>query len=136
MCIRDSLKTGDIEGHIFTMSSGKVHLKPHPTRQPNDICKEVSEPYTRYDSKNYQTTAPILYIQGEVDPATSLSSARYHFQNQAQTPVKKMIVVKEGGHSPFFDEAMAPCRQEILSRVFQRRLNFTDIVDSSGKCQL
>jgi len=48
-----------------------------------DICTGFT--YLPYDSAKLNITSPIFYFQGPDDPATPLTSARYHFENQIHT---------------------------------------------------
>jgi pimeloyl-ACP methyl ester carboxylesterase len=40
----------------------------------------------RFDAANWPVNVPLVYFQGEHDPATPLSQARYHFETQRQSP--------------------------------------------------
>ncbi|MEZ0391731.1 MAG: alpha/beta fold hydrolase [Pseudobdellovibrionaceae bacterium] len=50
-----------------------------------------------YDSKNYQISAPVIYLQGENDPATPTWQAQYHASNQKNMN-RRLLIVPNGGH--------------------------------------
>lgn len=62
----------------------------------DQLCKDI--PFDRaFDSKDYQFKAPVIYVSGDLDPATPASHALYHFEHH-QGPAKH-ITVKTGGHA-------------------------------------
>jgi pimeloyl-ACP methyl ester carboxylesterase len=84
---------------------GKIRKKPmrffnNLIRSPygnRDFC-ECRTIARNYDPKNFQIRAPILYINGEYDPATPMSMANYHYQSQKTSAAKTLVSVKDGGH--------------------------------------
>jgi pimeloyl-ACP methyl ester carboxylesterase len=50
-----------------------------------------------FDSASWQVPAPIYYVQGEHDPNTPPSGARYHYLHQ-QSPSRTLISVPSAGH--------------------------------------
>jgi hypothetical protein len=52
----------------------------------------------RFDAANWPVTVPIIYFQGEHDPATPLDQALYHFETQKQAP-RYFVKVDRAGHA-------------------------------------
>lgn len=52
-----------------------------------------------YDPKNYQVETPLIYFQGDRDPATPMAGARYHFENQSLAN-RYFVTVPTAGHGP------------------------------------
>jgi len=57
-----------------------------------------------FDSKQYQVHSPVLYFQGEDDPATPISHSLYHFHNQIAPMGKSFIYRPKGAHGLLYDE--------------------------------
>lgn len=51
-----------------------------------------------FDSKLYQVTAPIIYLQGDSDPATPTTQSLYHFKNQKVAKEKYYVYRPKGRH--------------------------------------
>lgn len=63
-----------------------------------NVCDDVdlAEPYAAAD---WPITAPIVYVQGTVDPATVHSSARLHFEAQTRSD-RTFVAIPDVGHAP------------------------------------
>lgn len=77
-------------------------------------CRTINRDF---DPKNFQIKSPILYINGEFDPATPLNIAQSHFNTQSSSPQKSFILVKDGGHFSTWRE-LATCTDEIFGAGF------------------
>lgn len=78
-----------------------------------DVCQGFSKDRP-YDSKQWQIPAPIYYFQGEHDPTTTLTHAKYHFSHQ--TSLRRMVVVERASHGPL-SLALRPCAKEIWNAI-------------------
>lgn len=85
-----------------------------------------------FDSKNFQIKAPIYYFEGDQDPATPVSSAVYHFNNQKKSLQKVFILVKNGGHGAL-SLNLSDCKDAIWKEVVEVNPNLTEALK---KCQL
>jgi len=106
---------------------GNLELAP-----VGNVCEKYKgkRPVDLYDSKQHQIKAPVIYLQGEYDPAISLWQVKYHSYNQKSLH-KDIVIVPKGHHislmtslnrcnSDFFKElqrnpktakrALEPCR--------------------------
>lgn len=64
----------------------------------NDCSNYITpESVNLYDSKKYQISAPVIYLQGENDPATPSWQARYHAKNQ-DNMTRRLLIVPNAGH--------------------------------------
>lgn len=57
-----------------------------------------------FDSKKYQISVPIIYLQGENDPATPTPQSLYHFKNQKTATEKYYVYRPKGRHGLISDE--------------------------------
>lgn len=57
-----------------------------------------SNSLTLFDSKQSQVSSPIIYLQGENDPATPVSQSLYHFKNQKVSKGKYYVYLPQGRH--------------------------------------
>ncbi|MBL8943832.1 MAG: alpha/beta fold hydrolase [Myxococcales bacterium] len=75
----------------FELQGGEVV----PTR---NVCEaiDLGEPY---DAGDWPIPAPIVYVQGDLDPATVYSGARAHFDSQTATD-RTFVTVSGVGHTP------------------------------------
>jgi pimeloyl-ACP methyl ester carboxylesterase len=51
-----------------------------------------------FDAANWPVATPLVYFQGEHDPATSFSQARHHFESEVQAP-RYFVSVDEAAHA-------------------------------------
>lgn len=58
-------------------------------------CRSINRDY---DPKDFPIKAPLIYINGEYDPATPIKNAKLHFKSQTSSAEKIFITVKDGGH--------------------------------------
>ena len=86
-------------------------------------CRSIDRDY---DPGNFQIGAPIVYINGEFDPATPLDGAKSHFASQTKTPKKVFITVKDGGHFGTWNEL-----ESCTDLLFQSGIS-GDLSDLSG----
>jgi pimeloyl-ACP methyl ester carboxylesterase len=97
--------------------------------QDPDFCRD--RPLARpFDSARYPVRAPIIYVQGDQDPATTLENARYHFDHQVEGP-KHLVTVPGGSHYPF--GAMADCFAAFWDGV---RTNTTSLAAALDTCRV
>jgi pimeloyl-ACP methyl ester carboxylesterase len=123
--LRDDASAEDKENLRLWVS--RTDPTTHPSPQPTPLfrqvaCPEISETNARefelmagelvprfdqcegidlvepYDAGHWPITAPIFYIQGDRDPATSLAQAQYHAASQPQT-TRFFIRVADAGHA-------------------------------------
>lgn len=105
-----------------------------PVQESNiDLC-ETESFSNPYDSKDYQVSAPIYYIQGDEDPATPLSGAIYHLNNQSVNNNKHLVEVKGAGHSPFY-ETLQSCQINIWRDIKENSGKPLSALDDSGHCK-
>lgn len=81
-------------------------------------CRTVERDFKPRD---HQICSPVLYINGEYDPATPFRGALDHFQSQTCTKSKLMIKVEDGGHFGSSRELLS-CMELIYSRAFMGNL--------------
>ena len=85
-----------------------------------------------YDSRDFQLTSRLYYLQGSDDPATPHHKALNHYENQTKTPFKDFISVKGGGHNPFGFK-LEDCREGIWQNIFAGR-SVKALVGADGEC--
>jgi hypothetical protein len=85
-----------IDGHLVG------HQNPH-------VCdgRPMAHPF---NSATLPMGAPIIYMQGDDDPATTLQNARYHFEGQTGSR-RSFVTVRTGAHFPF--GLLAECKEAI-----------------------
>jgi len=66
-----------------------------------------------YDPSKLQIVTPIIYINGDQDPAAPIQGAKAHFNGQHQSN-KVMVVVKDGGHGNTW-RSLSSCVDQIYS---------------------
>ncbi|MCX6118117.1 MAG: alpha/beta hydrolase [Proteobacteria bacterium] len=102
---------------------------------------ELSSPY---DSAKYKIQVPLYYFQGTADPATPLSGALYHFENQerfrsAVLNNKPLVFQKfrYRGHSPLMDimRENFSCWSKLFEAMFDGRTDLGDVVSHDGYCK-
>ncbi|MBK7962624.1 MAG: alpha/beta hydrolase [Bdellovibrionales bacterium] len=142
------LLTGDKQG--LASLKGEIHSSIET--QATDIfkqiaCSEITEDYGRskvmvggqivlesndcngrvlnnpFDPSKYRTTAPTLYIQGDLDPATPLEKANKHFQNFS-APFKQMLLVRDAGHIPLGIQ-LYRCKSKIFNDILMNAKVFS-----------
>ena len=63
-----------------------------------NACGISQTPRRRFDTADWPLTVPIVYFQGEHDPATPLWQARYHFAHQSQAP-RYFVRIDQAAHA-------------------------------------
>jgi pimeloyl-ACP methyl ester carboxylesterase len=63
-----------------------------------DLCRDGPALTHPYDAAAWPVSVPLIYIQGEHDPATSLAQARYHFEREAASP-RYFVSIDLAGHA-------------------------------------
>lgn len=81
-------------------------------------CRTVKNDF---DPKNHQIKVPIVYLQGEQDPATPLEMARNHFNGQTQAE-KVFIAIPNGGHSESA-AGFSKCMPYLIDSLLTQNLN-------------
>ena len=81
------------------MSDGKITLED----KTKNLCSSFQLLGRTYDPADYQTESPLIYLQGDLDPATPIWSARNHFESQKISQDKVFLRVQQTGHSPMKD---------------------------------
>lgn len=115
----------------FNMSKGKLYVVGDPNFP--DLCKKYQRNF--YDSKNYILKTPTLYLQGSIDPQTTLESAKYHYSNN-QSAIKKFIEISNAGHEPKKAE-LKSCFSELMQTIDKATdtsFDFSRILDKNGHC--
>lgn len=81
----------------FSFNGESNELKPGGRAN----CAQYAKPkqINLFDSKQYQVSAPIVYLQGESDSATPISQSLYHFKNQNSSKEKYFVYRPNGRHS-------------------------------------
>jgi pimeloyl-ACP methyl ester carboxylesterase len=74
-----------------------MHLIDGKLVPMDDLCPNTVVPFP-YDAADHSIKAPIVYLQGERDPATPYAIAREHLDTQPQTE-RVFISVPDGGHN-------------------------------------
>lgn len=88
-------------GSIAILSSQKIFGgKVTPVLSiPSNMC-DCPTLDDKWNPNNYKiTNIPIVYINGDLDPATPLSGAKSHYEGQDLASEKVFIVVPGGGHA-------------------------------------
>jgi pimeloyl-ACP methyl ester carboxylesterase len=109
----------------FDLVQGK--LIPLPSNYCGDL--KLSNPF---DSAYQQISAPIIYFQGDHDPATPIWQARYHFANQHLSK-RTFITVENGGHASL-DFNLSDCKQRIWMAIASN--DSQKLEDSTKSCKL
>ena len=80
-----------------------------------DACDtiDVGEPYAAAD---WPIDAPILYVQGDRDPATPFDGARSHFEAQAATD-RRFVTVHGVGHVPLMWMIAGACGTSVWEAI-------------------
>jgi pimeloyl-ACP methyl ester carboxylesterase len=90
------------------------------------FCKSI--PLTqRYDSKNWQSSAPIFYFEGENDPATAPENARYHYATHSRAP-RYFVTVSQAGHVPI--ASLADCQDRLWPAILRGGLGFQETLST------
>ncbi len=95
-----------------------------------------------YDSMNYEIPFPLYYFQGDLDPATNIEGALYHFQHQLSNRHKNSpfpIVFQsfsKKGHSPLMNtlREFPSCWNKVIKSVFMLKPNLSDALTVEGIC--
>lgn len=84
-----------------------------------------------YDSGDWQTSAPIYYFEGTLDPSTPMSQARDHFEKHHST-AQTFVKVLDGGHMAL-TAALSDCKPAILLSIGS---GGSDLNSALGSCSL
>lgn len=85
----------------------------------SDICYQKNIPFSNpFDSKKYLIKTPIVYLQGDRDPAVPFDKAWHHYQVQKEKGNKIFIKLPKGGHNAI--AAFQQCREELWSVIVKR----------------
>jgi hypothetical protein len=69
-----------------------------------------------FDARNWKTSAPVYYFEGDRDPATPMNQALYNYKAQTKAEFRKFVVVHGGGH-PALTYNLSDCRPGILAEI-------------------
>lgn len=107
----------------FVLTAGKL------TQISQSYCDgiKLSRPF---DSAKYQVRIPLYYFNGTLDPATPLTQARFHFDNQVSAP-KVFVTVEDGGHAAL-SLSSSPCLAKIWNKIAEGQLDLGDAIPSCG----
>lgn len=107
----------------FVLTAGKL------TQISQGYCEgiKLSRPF---DSAKYQVRVPLYYFEGTLDPATPLTQARFHFDNQVSAP-KVFITVEDGGHAALSLSA-SPCLGKIWNKIAEGQIDLAEEIQSCG----
>lgn len=94
-----------------------------------DLCGDLKFGPDKYDSKKFQIADPVVYINGERDPATPVKQMRYHFESQ-KGGTKVSVVVPQAGHSPS-GFSLSSCMPEIWGAMLS---DVEEIASASAPC--
>lgn len=130
LCREISPEVPWVYDNIF-FENGNLVLDKTPSEQVSCGQIKMDRPF---DSKNFPTAAPTVYIQGTHDAQTPLRWAKYHYSN-SQSRLKKFIQVEGGGHSPSYFE-LNDCFDQILNVVdLDPHLDFSKLLNTDGQCR-
>ena len=87
-----------------------------------------------FASTNYQVRAPIYYFQGSRDVATSVASAKAHFDGQQISTSKVFTLVEGRGHDPL-GIPLRSCLTPILWAIFRQSGDLKAILTERGYCR-
>jgi hypothetical protein len=78
-----------------------------------DACAGTGGLVRPYDAARWPVTVPLVYVQGEHDPATPLAQARYHFGVQREAP-RWFLSIGRAAHAPLaVTLATGDCRERL-----------------------
>ncbi|MBK8240402.1 MAG: alpha/beta fold hydrolase [Deltaproteobacteria bacterium] len=92
----------------FELQDGEVV----PTR---NVCDTI-DLTTPYAAGDWPITAPIVYVQGDLDPATTYSGARSHFDAQT-TSDRTFVTVRGVGHLPLMWRIAGGCGSDMWKAI-------------------
>lgn len=95
--------------------------------EPTDLCENIAIEKL-YESDHWQIPVPIVYIQGQADPATPLWHAKLHFAGQKSAP-KTFIEVPGAGHNPL-NLGLEDCAEDLMISI----LKGVDLAPSLASC--
>jgi hypothetical protein len=82
-----------------------------------DACADTGGIVHPYDAAQWPLSVPVVYFQGEHDPATPLAQARYHFEAQSHVP-RWFISIDRAGHSVLnITLAVGDCRERLWNAI-------------------
>ncbi len=68
-----------------------------------------------FDTRQWKTSAPIYYFEGDRDPSTPMFQAKYNFKSQTKSD--RTFVTVEGGGHPAFILNLIDCKTNIWSSI-------------------
>ena len=84
--------------------------------ETEEYCDGIT--LNRFDAKSYSIRVPIYYLEGEMDPATPVFQARYHFDSQPRAR-RFYIQISEAGHGPL-NLSLGDCSDSIWQSIGNR----------------
>lgn len=89
------------------------------TKDSENTCGNIDSLTNRYDSRDYQITAPIYYIQGGEDPATPIKFMEYHRENQRTGGTA--IILDDHAHDIFGDMSLWNCLPALWEKILSNK---------------
>lgn len=101
---------GELTGNLYAgrdLVSGELVLRGR------NECAGTGALTHPYDAAQWPLTMPLVYVQGQHDPATPPAQARYHFDVQRRAP-RWLLSVGRAGHEPLgISLAAGDCRAQL-----------------------
>lgn len=92
---------------------------------PGELCRET--PMVRpFDAREWQTSSPIYYFEGDEDPSTPMAQALYHFNSQSQAS-RTFIKVVGGSHIPLM-YTLSDCWSALCQSIGQKGDGLSDVL--------
>jgi pimeloyl-ACP methyl ester carboxylesterase len=106
----------------------------HLITDRKDECDDVLPVSERrpYDSAQWQIDAPMIYINGELDPATPIGRARYHYAHQTSSH-KFFFAAPGAGHGPTANE-FANCATAFYRSITAANIESGRVFDAFAGC--
>lgn len=104
----------EIADDISELKSGVLLSDGEFIFRSGNYCGDIrlSSPF---DSAQLQLSTPIYYFNGERDPATPMTQARYHFEHQTLAK-RYFVTVRGGGHNPLTAN-LGDCGKEVWKSI-------------------
>ncbi len=117
---------------LITITDGVLILsEKHKFKNP---CATFPSTKNLYDSKDFQLSVPLIYIQGDMDTSTPLASAQYHYKSQLASHNISFLRIESDGHLPTSNRLQA-CIENVWEEIFRENANFENVLNTSGHCK-